>query len=530
MKHAKQRKSYELAKRALKAELSQVTQNLANANQRCEELESAQSTHARLEMTVTGQEQELEDAKQRISALAADLNPEKEHSHDIGTRSTSMRSSNNKITRLEQNLDVADRRISALTANLKAEKEHSHDIGTQITSMRSSEMSVTRLEQDLGVADRRISAPTAELKAEKEHSHDVGTQIASMRSSQHKATGLEQDFDVANRRISALTLALHQDVDIQLAGIQSYGNKVTVLEGDLRVAKERIIALTAELTAAKEHSLNVGTPKSAQLQELEGNIATRDEHLDRVINDNTTLMDGIQKIKDEDKSARRDMARLKARVAELENELVDNQVAYEKETKEKNTSIDRMVQLLLLQTATPAPPQSSNPVKSKRSSSTAVSSSQKRMKTSDPADTDTIDLTSSDDTEDAKATVQGLVPDAADQTKFTLIPQSTLPQAIQEKVKGWIQKLDSYDVKPGMSPWLVMGNKAKTTCAARRLHKGSSTWIDNNLDRACMDCSKKGYPCIVIRTAGPILLPSHRSQGLPSSDPEYWIQSTKERH
>ena len=528
MKHAKQRKSYELAKRALKAELSQVTQNLANANQRCEELESAQSTHARLDMTVTGQEQELEDAKQRISSLAADLNPEKEHSHDIGTRITSMRSSNNKITRLEQNLDVADRRISALTANLKAEKEHSHDIGTQITSMRSSEMSVTRLEQDLGVADRRISAPTAELKAEKEHSHDVGTQIASMRSSQHKATGLEQDFGVANRRISALTLALHQDVDIQLAGIQSYGNKVTVLEGDLLVAKERIIALIAELTAAKEHSLNVGTPKSAQLQELEGNIAARDEHLDRVMEDNTTLMDGIQKIKDEDKSARRDMARLKARVASLEKELVDNQVVYEKETKENNARIDRILQLAVPSTS--APTQSSNLVKSKRSSPTAVPSSQKRIKTSDPADTDTIDLTSSDDTEDAKATVQGLVPDAADQTKFTLIPQSTLPQAIQEKVKGWIQKLNSYDVKPGMSPWQVMGNKAKTTCAARRLHRGSSTWIDNNLDRACMDCSKKGYPCIVIRTAGPILLPSHRYQGLPSSDPEYWIQSTKERH
>jgi len=483
MKHAKQRKSYELAKRALKAELSQVTQNLANANQRCEELESAQSTHARLDMTVTGQEQELEDAKQRISSLAADLNPEKEHSHDIGTR---------------------------------------------ITSMRSSEMSVTRLEQDLGVADRRISAPTAELKAEKEHSHDVGTQIASMRSSQHKATGLEQDFGVANRRISALTLALHQDVDIQLAGIQSYGNKVTVLEGDLLVAKERIIALIAELTAAKEHSLNVGTPKSAQLQELEGNIAARDEHLDRVMEDNTTLMDGIQKIKDEDKSARRDMARLKARVASLEKELVDNQVVYEKETKENNARIDRILQLAVPSTS--APTQSSNLVKSKRSSPTAVPSSQKRIKTSDPADTDTIDLTSSDDTEDAKATVQGLVPDAADQTKFTLIPQSTLPQAIQEKVKGWIQKLNSYDVKPGMSPWQVMGNKAKTTCAARRLHRGSSTWIDNNLDRACMDCSKKGYPCIVIRTAGPILLPSHRYQGLPSSDPEYWIQSTKERH
>lgn len=228
-------------------------------------------------------------------------------------------------------------------------------------------------------------------------------------------------------------------------------------------------------------------------------------------------MDGIEKIKDEDNLAWRNVARLKARVAELEKEVVDSQVACEKERKEKNTSIDRMVQLLLLQTAPSAPPQNSNSVKSKRSSPPSAISSQKRIK---------IDLTSSD-TEHGQATVQGLVLDAADTSKFTLIAQSELPQVTQQKVKAWIQKLDAYPVKPGTSPWLTVGNKTMTTCAVRRLHKGSSTWADNNRDRACMECSKKGNPCIVIRTTGPILLPSHRLQDLLSSDPEYWIKSTQ---
>lgn len=220
------------------------------------------------------------------------------------------------------------------------------------------------------------------------------------------------------------------------------------------------------------------------------------------------------------------MARLKARVAELEKELVDSQVAYEKETKETDARIDPILQLAEPQASTSAPTQSSNLVESKRSSHTSVTSSEKRIKTSESTNTDTIDLTSSD-TEHGKAKVQGLVPNAADQTKFTLIAQSDLPEAIQEKINGWIRKLDVYPVKTGMSPRLIAGNKVETTCAVRRLHKGSSTWIDNNLDRACMDCSTKGYPCIVIRTTGPILLPLYHLQGLPSLDPEYWIKSTK---
>jgi len=32
-----------------------------------------------------------------------------------------------------------------------------------------------------------------------------------------------------------------------------------------------------------------------------------------------------------------------------------------------------------------------------------------------------------------------------------------------------------------------------------------------------MDCSKKGYPCIVIRTTDPVLLPLYRTQGQPES-------------
>jgi len=213
---------------------------------------------------------------------------------------------------------------------------------------------------------------------------------------------------------------------LQIAGIQSSQKKVTVLEGDLCVAKQRITTLTDELTASKEHSHNDGTPGSKQVQELETNITARDEHLDQVTNDNTGLMDGIQTIKDEDKIAWRDVARLKARVAELEKELVDNQVAYEKETKENDARIDPILQLAGPQTSTSAPTQSSDSVESKRSSPTSVTSSEKRIKTSESTNTDTIDLTSSD-TEHGKAKVQGSYPDAADQTKFTLIAQSDLP-------------------------------------------------------------------------------------------------------
>lgn len=334
-----------------------------------------------------------------------------------------------------------------------------------------------------------------------------------------KAAGLEQTLGYANRRISALTIALHHNVGMQIAGVESSARKVTVLEGDLAVAKDRITKLTGELTAAKEHNPNVGAPDNAQWQELESNIAARDEHLDRVIHDDTTLMDGIQEIKKEDRSAWNQVARLKKRVAELEKEVVGDKIIYEEARKENNARIDRILQLAV--PPTPAPTQN-------RSLPTSATSSQKRIKTGDLAQTDTIDLTSSDDTEDAKATVQGLVPDAADQTKISLIPQSTLPQATQEKVKSWIQRLDAYPAKNGTSPWLVAGNEAQTTCTVRRLHKGSSTWPDNNLDRACMDCSEKGNPCIVIRTCGPVLLPLGRSQDLLSSNPDFWIKPTKQ--
>lgn len=394
------------------------------------------------------------------------------------------------------------------------------------------EKTVSGLDQDLGAAKRRNAILTGELKAAKEQVHSLTTRAAGIQSSWDKVIKLEQDLAAVNQRIAILIAKLmaaedhSHDFDAQFADLQSSQYKVTTLETDLGVANERITTLTTKLMATKEHSHNVDIRGSGQVQELESDIAALDQHSDWITDDGTRLMDGIQKITDESELAGKDVARFKAKVAELERELVDRQVAYEKETVENKARIDRILQLAVPQVSTSAPTQSSNPVRSKRSSPTSVTSTEKRTKTSETPNIEAIDLTSSD-TEHGKTKIQGLVPNAADHTKFTLIRQSDLPQAIQDKVKGWIRKLDAHPLKNGMSPWLIARNKVATTCAVRRLHKGSSTWIYNNLDRACMDCSKKGYPCIVIRTSGPILLPSHFSPGLPSSDPEYWIRSTK---
>lgn len=445
--------------------------------------------------------------KEQVNDLTAQLNHLRDKMEDLSHDHKGL------LGRSAADQEKLDKVTRALDA---ARKQAADTESYQLTRDQAAKEKLDKLTRDLDTA-RKQTADTE------------GSQLIKDQAAKEKLDKLTRDLDAANQRISTLSADLKaskkhsHDVDMQIAGIRSSQEKSTVLEGDLCVAKHRITTLTAELTAAKEHSHNVGNPGSKQVQELESIIMARDEHLNRVIDDNTGLMDGIQKIKNEDRFAWRDVARLKARVAELEKELVDSQVAYEKENNARN---DRVLQLALPQASTSAPTQSSNSVRSKRSSPTSVTSSQKWIKTSDPADTDTIDLTLSD-TEHGKATVQGLVPNAADQTMFKLIPQSDLPQATQEKVKGWIQKLDAYPVKTGMSPWLIVGSKVETTCAVRRLQEGFSTWIDNDLDRACMDCSKKGHPCIVIRTSGLILLPSHRSQGLPFSDPEYWIESTK---
>lgn len=226
-----------------------------NANQRGQELESAQRTHARLEIWQWAG-RGLRRPKSTNFILAADLKAERERSHDVDMKIAGIQNSQEKITLLEQDRGVANRQISTLTADFKAANEHGHDVDIQIAGFQSSENQVTILEGDLRGVKARITAFTADLRAANEHSNDV---------------------------------------DAQTAGHESSQEKVTVLEEDLGVAKERIAALTAELTAAKEHSHNVGTPRSAQLQELESNITARDEHLDRVIDDNTILMDGIKK-------------------------------------------------------------------------------------------------------------------------------------------------------------------------------------------------------------------------------------------
>jgi len=121
--NANQRSPYEAREHASKAELSKVTQDLANANQRCRELKSAQSTHAsELEKTVTGLEQDLDAASQRISILTADLKAAKEHSHNVDMQIAGIQISEDKVTGLEQDLDAANQRISTLTADLKAER------------------------------------------------------------------------------------------------------------------------------------------------------------------------------------------------------------------------------------------------------------------------------------------------------------------------------------------------------------------------------------------------------------------------
>lgn len=426
---------------------------------------------------------------------------------------------------------------SEVTQDLEIASQHYQELkGAQSRLASELGKTVTGLEQDFGAAKRRTATLTGEIKAVEEHVHDVDTRAADIQSSQDKVAELEQDLGAANRRVATLIAELmvekdhSHDVDTRIAEIQSSQDKVTALEGDLGGANERIATLTTELTAAKKHSHNVDTLGSTQVRELEGDVAALDQHVGRLLDDNAELIGGIHKIKGEDGIAKRDVARLKARVAELEKELIDNRVAYKKETKENITRVDRILQLAVPQASAPTLLRNSNSVGTKRSSPTSnsvsVTSSQKRTKIRDSQTNDAIDLTSSD-TEHSKAKVQGLVPDTADQTKFTLITQSDLPQAIQDKVNGWIQKLDAHPVKNGMSPWLIAGNKVKTTCAVRRFHKPSCTWRDDNLDRACMDCSKKGYPCIVIRTTGPVLLPLYRPQGLSSSNPEYWIKPTK---
>jgi len=514
--------------REAKAKLEALTRALKAARKQCSELQDARlreqgrfreyldtleedlddirercSEHMK---TITRLGQDLGVASQQITTLTAELEAAKTHSRNVDTQTAG-------IQRAQQDLDVASQQITTLTAELGAAKTHSRNVDTQIADIR-------RAQQDLGVAKRRITTLTTELTAAKRHSHDVDAQATDLQITQQKVTGLKQDLDVANERISTLTAELttakkhSHDVDAQAANLQNAEQKVIGLKQDLDTANDRISTLTVELTAAKEHSKehshNVNASGSARVRELEGDITALNQHLNRVLDDNTELLDGIHKIKREDEFARRDVVRLKTQVAELE-----------KESKEKNISIDRMVQLLLRQTETPTPPESSNPVGSKRSSPTSndVNPPQKRVKPGDSAITDAIDLTL-DGTERSNAKVNGLVPNADDETKFTLLPQSDLPQVVQDKVNEWILKLDAHGVKNGVFTWMKAGHRDTKTCAARKYQKASSHWRDN--DRACMDCSTKGHPCIVIRTTGPVLLPLYRPQGQPS-DPGYWI-------
>ncbi len=337
---------------------------------------------------------------------------------------------------------------SEVTQDLEIASQHYQELkGAQSRLASELGKTVTGLEQDFGAAKRRTATLTGEIKAVEEHVHDVDTRAADIQSSQDKVAELEQDLGAANRRVATLIAELmvekdhSHDVDTRIAEIQSSQDKVTALEGDLGGANERIATLTTELTAAKKHSHNVDTLGSTQVRELEGDVAALDQHVGRLLDDNAELISGIHKIKGEDGIAKRDVARLKARVAELEKELIDNRVAYKKETKENITRVDRILQLAVPQASAPTLLRNSNSVGTKRSSPTSnsvsVTSSQKRTKIRDSQTNDAIDLTSSD-TEHSKAKVQGLVPDTADQTKFTLITQSDLPQAIQDKVNGWI--------------------------------------------------------------------------------------------